>query len=181
MDLRKKKHVWQAPILRVVASFESGHNGCARCSGRRASKEHNLATKYPEQVKEFWHEKRNEFRPYTVTPGCDRLAWWHCPKSPEHVWQSPISQVTKNWSRGGRGCPFCTGARVAPSERLFVLYPELAKYWHPSRNLLNPLDIGARGRRIIWWRCPKSHTWQEQLRTILRHCDNGTTVCPRCR
>lgn len=41
-----------------------------------------------------------------------------------------------------------------------VLYPALAREWHPTKNGdLKPTDVTAGSRKMIWWRCSLGHDW----------------------
>jgi endogenous inhibitor of DNA gyrase (YacG/DUF329 family) len=131
----------------------------------------------------MWHPSRNViFEAIEVTPGSAKIAWWQCPKSSAHEWRSPICQITKAWKTGNSGCPFCSGKRVAQDETLSAKHPELVKYFERSRNLpLKPSKISDRGYRLIWWRCPKQHLWQEEVGYVVRRWERGKVICPECR
>lgn len=61
-------HEWEA---RVYSRARNGSN-CPYCLGRKATKDNNLAIKYPELAKE-WHSTRNEgLTSYDVTLGSDK-------------------------------------------------------------------------------------------------------------
>jgi len=59
---------------------------------------------------------------------------------------------------------------------LFVMYPEIAKQWHPNKNLsIKPDMVKPKSNKKFWWICEKGHEWQ----TIV----NGRTRgegCPFC-
>jgi hypothetical protein len=98
--LCKKKHEWQTAI-----KHRKNGSGCPCCSGRTASKENNLQTKFP-KIAEEWHPRRNkDLTPKDVTPGSNKKAWWICKKG--HEWDALIYSRVQ-----GNGCPFCAGKRV---------------------------------------------------------------------
>jgi hypothetical protein len=66
-----------------------------------------------------------------------------------------------------------------PSEfyNLYVLKPELARQWHPTKNgSLGPKDVTPGSRREVWWLCGKGHWW------LARVCDRTRGMqCTFCR
>jgi len=87
-------HEWEAKV-----NDRKNRKGCPYCSGKRASREYNLAVRYPELVKD-WHPLKNELTPYDVTPGSGRKIWWKCNLG--HEWDEVIRYRVR-----GRGCPHC--------------------------------------------------------------------------
>jgi uncharacterized Zn-finger protein len=60
---------------------------------------------------------------------------------------------------------------------LKVVFPELAKEWHPLKNdILTPGDVPPRAFLHAWWKCRKGHEW---VATVLDR-SNGAG-CPYCR
>ncbi len=180
---RSADHVWEVEVYHVVRAYLNGHTGCPYCAGRRIGKDNNLAAKYPDRVKELWHRIRNaDLKPTEVTPGTERVVWWQCPKSKTHEWKSGIGSMTKAWRNGNSGCPFCSGHRVAAGENLAAKHPELLRYWHRSLNLpLKPTKVGDRGYKLIWWRCPELHVWQEEVGYVAQRFMNGKPICRVCQ
>jgi hypothetical protein len=66
-----------------------------------------------------------------------------------------------------------------PSEsyNLYVLRPDLAREWHPTKNGgLGPKDVTPGSRRQAWWLCEKGHWWQARI------CDRSRGMkCTFCR
>lgn len=66
-----------------------------------------------------------------------------------------------------------------PSEsyNLYVLRPDLAREWHPTKNGgLGPKDVTPGSRRQVWWLCEKGHWWQARV------CDRSRGMkCTFCR
>lgn len=179
---RSENHVWKVEVSKVVKAHLNGHTGCPYRAGRRISRDKNLSAKFPERVKQQWHRTRNgEFKPNEVVPGSVTVVWWRCPRSPAHEWKAAVCSVTKAWKSGNSGCPFCVGRRVAPGESLAALHPELLNYWHRSRNLpLKPTKISDRGYKLIWWRCPKLHVWEEEVGYVVKRFVRGRPICRNC-
>lgn len=180
---RSAIHVWQAEISHVVTAFKNGNSGCPFCANRRVCKDNNLAAKYPTQVEQMWHRSRNgQLEASEVAAGSTKVVWWQCPKSVDHEWSSPICQITKSWKEGNTGCSFCLGRKVAPGESLAAKHPNLVKYFDRPRNLpIKPSKISDRGYRLIWWRCPKLHIWEEGVSYVVRRWQEGKIICPQCR
>jgi len=58
-----------------------------------------------------------------------------------------------------------------PSEsyNLYVLRPDLAKEWHPTKNgSLGPRDVTPGSSRKVWWLCDKGHWWLAAIRDRVR-------------
>jgi len=97
--LCEKEHEWEAEI-----KSRTNGAGCTFCSGRRASKEINLAVLNPKLAKEWHPTKNGNLTPYDVTLGCGQKVWWRCEKG--HEWEAQINSRNR-----GRGCRFCARQR----------------------------------------------------------------------
>ena len=70
-------------------------------------------------------------------------------------------------------------AKLTDKNRLSLIYPDIAKQWHPTKNGdLKPEDF-TRGSEVkVWWKCSKGddHEWESNInnRTL------GGTGCPFC-
>lgn len=159
------KHVWwrcpKAPDhewrTRVYRRWVQGR-GCPMCVGQRVVPSTSLATLRPDIARQ-WHPDRNgALTPRDVVPGSNKRVWWKCSEGPDHEWATTIK------SRAGRetGCPVCSGRVIVPSASLAVLHPEIAVWWHPTRNgTLTPIDVSPRCSLSVWWLCPRGsdHEW----------------------
>ena len=146
---------------------------CAYCAGKKASKENNLETLFPEIAKEWHPSKNNDLSPNQVTHGSTKKVWWLC--SEAHSYESPISRRTGRYKSG---CPFCAGKKASEENNLEALFPEIAKEWHPTKNQgLNPNDVTYGSHKKVWWLCPKNHSYQSQVRGRTGKHQNG---CPQC-
>lgn len=55
-------------------------------------------------------------------------------------------------------------------------YPELAKMWHPTKNLdLKPEHVTGKSNLVVWWQCPEGHEWRTQVYHIA-----AGRGCPYC-
>ncbi len=65
---------------------------------------------------------------------------------------------------------------VSSTYNLKVLYPEIAKQWHPDKNgSLTPEKVTPGSRRRVWWICARGHEWKTKI--IIRKKGCG---CPKC-
>lgn len=121
-----------------------------------------------------WHPSKNgSLTPGDVTPNAGKKVWWKCPKGVDHEWHAIIANRNR-----GSGCPICSNQRVAVSNSLGAVNPELAKEWHPSKNgALTPYDVLPSAARKVWWQCAvkPNHEWEAKLNNRA----NGKG-CPYC-
>lgn len=103
-------HVWEAQI-RHRAKLNLG---CPYCSNHRLSKSNNLASAFPELLKE-WHPTLNEeINPKKIISGSKQVVWWQCKHG--HVWKATCDSRTS----GGTNCPQCTNQTSAPEIRILT-------------------------------------------------------------
>ena len=164
----EKGHRWQV----AVNNRTSSRTDCPYCSGRAAwAGETDLASRFPELVKE-WHPTKNlPLTPERVLPGSEKKVWWRC--SLGHEWQAEIRSRVD-----GCGCPVCVNRAVARGVNdLASQFPELAQEWHPTKNsTLRPWEVTFGAKRKVWWRCEKGHEWSASVQS--RTLDG--TGCPVC-
>jgi len=164
----KNNHEWQDTIGH--RSNENSHRGCPYCSGRRTTFENNLAIKRPDLIKE-WDFNKNTMDPKKVALHSGKKAFWKCHKG--HKWDARISSRTCD----GFGCPYCSGNKVSNDNNLYLLYPELASEWHPTKNgNLNSTDVSKGSEKKVWWKCNKGHEWKANISSRVR----GNN-CPYCK
>ena len=77
------------------------NSNCPKCSGRDATKESNLKTRYPEIAKE-WDYDRNKLNPEEIMPGNPNKFWWRCSDKNHSYDASPDSRIYSKTS-----CPHC--------------------------------------------------------------------------
>ncbi len=147
-------HEWQAKIDERVRGY-----GCPFCSGHRASAARNLAVLHPEIAREWHPTKNGALRPDQILPHSNRKAWWRCPSGHDYD-AKPNARVK------GDGCPYCSGHRVAPERALAVIFPDLAREWHPTKNgALTPRDVTMSSSKRVFWKCRQGpdHEWQTSV------------------
>ena len=149
-------HEWEAKIHE-----RSKGRGCPFCAGKKISKNNNLLLLHPELAKEWHPTKNGNLQPSDFTTGSSKKVWWKCPKGNDHEWEAYIKVRSK-----GHGCPFCCGKKVSKDNNLLVLYPELSKEWHPTKNgSLQPSDFTSGSGKKVWWKCSKcdDHEWEARI------------------
>jgi hypothetical protein len=163
----EKGHEWQQQIDKRTVRGQ----GCPYCSGRNPTPENNLLLKYPDIAKE-WHPTKNGcLTAKDFTPKSSKKAWWVCPHSSLHEWESSICNRVN-----GNGCPFCTGKKVCLDNNLLFLFPEISKEWHPTKNgNLTPKDVVPGSGKKVWWQCKNGHEWETRIASKSRG-----SGCPYC-
>lgn len=178
-DLTKfntKKIWWCCPkkhsYLTSCASRVNGTN-CPYCSGRLACIENCLASVAPEVAKEWHPIKNTKLTPWDVTSRTATKYWWLCKYN--HSYMASVFDRTRK--EGATGCPYCSGRKVCDDNSLAILYPKIAKEWHPTKNgKLTPYDVTKGSNKNVWWMCSKKHTYNQQISS--RTLQNQS--CPYC-
>lgn len=163
---KDKRHEWQAQ----VRDRTLGH-GCPFCSGRYTLREESFGALFPALVKQLHPSKNPDFDPFATAPLSNKKVFWVCSKQPDHVWESRLSGRTES----DAGCPICrqTASSLANAA------PDLAKEWHPKKNLPHTTETVSTGSRLkAWWQCKTNplHVWDAQVRMRV----DARTGCPIC-
>jgi len=134
----------------------------------------NLLEKHPDVAK-FWHPTKNgNLTPEDVLSQSHQKVWWRCRINPKHEFIQRIAYQIKS-----KKCPICSGKKLGTDNSLLTLYPEVAKYWHPTKNGdLTPDKVRPGNSTLVWWQCPdvEDHIYQTQIRIRVRY----QTTCPIC-
>jgi hypothetical protein len=77
--------------------------GCPFCSNKKANKDNNLLSKFPDLCAE-WDYEKNKKRPDEFLPGSRARVWWKCING--HGWQAWITDRA-NLKTGGTKCTQC--------------------------------------------------------------------------
>ena len=173
----RKKVWWLCPKGHSYASVignrtkENKPTGCPYCSGNKISDENNLQAVYPEIAKDWHPTKNGELTPKQVTSKTNTRVWWLCPKG--HSYDSRINSRTASLTN----CPYCSGRRVGEDNNLLILFPEIAKEWHPTKNKeLTPKDVTSKSDKKVWWLCPKGHSHE----SVVKNRTLNKSMCPDC-
>lgn len=126
---------------------------------------------FPEIAKEWDSHKNLDEKPEFYTSGSNQKVWWLCREG--HSYQATIYDRTKQVKR--RGCPYCSGRKLSSKNSAIELYPELFKEWHPTKNLINKLDLSFGSHKKVWWKCQNGHEYEARI----NHRVSGSG-CPYC-
>ncbi len=150
-------------------------NNCPYCLGKKAGADNNLQVMFP-TIASQWHPIKNgTLMPTEVVAGSNKRVWWQCNAAPDHIWQASIDKRTL----AGRGCPFCgpSPIRASSTNNLAKRFPEIAKYWHPTRNGgLTPEEVLGSSYKAYWWLCDKGHHFSQKVNKVT----SKPWSCPYC-
>lgn len=119
-----------------------------------------------------WDAQANlPLTPETISYGSTKKVWWQCEKG--HRWQVTVNNRTSSHT----DCPYCSGRAAWPGETdLASRFPELAREWHPTKNLpLTPERVLPGSEKKVWWRCSYGHVWRATIHSRTDGC--GCPVC----
>jgi very-short-patch-repair endonuclease len=129
----------------------------------------SIAYTHPQFVEEFHPTKNGNLKPENIVSGSGLLVWWLCKKNNKcdcpHEWKAAIGDRCDR----NRGCPYCSipSKKICIHNSLSVLYPNIAKQWHPTKNgNRNSQEVGPGSNTKAWWLCDKTcsygcvHEWE---------------------
>lgn len=166
-------HSWKATVGNRTRPVSGG---CPFCRGYFASSTNNLKDfGRPIVVKQWDYERNFPLRPEEVPVGSGKSVWWRCEKGNDHLWKALIGDRS---SPSGTDCPCCAGRKLAVSNSLEKVFPQIAADWHPDRNgSLLPHKVLSGTHLKYWWRCKVAddHVWKAAVNSRT----NGRN-CPSC-
>lgn len=77
-----------------------------------------------------------------------------------------VFEQTPNSHTGGSKCCYCSSHRVHELNSLASKFPDIAKEWHPTKNLdKSPNDFMPFSEKHVWWKCSKNptHVWKGSI------------------
>ena len=75
-------------------------------------------------------------------------------------------------------CPACKKGYIKEGESLQDIFPEIAKWWHPTKNnSLKPSEVGSMSKRVVWWICENNHEWQQVVQDKVKSPNISCRVC----
>lgn len=130
----------------------------------------NLLKDNKELMKEYYFEKNKDVDLDNLNPFSSEKIWWKCKNG--HEWKAVVSSRSK-----GHGCPYCNNLKaLAGYNDLATVNPQLAKEWNYEKNGdLKPSDVLPGSQKMVWWKCPKGHEWEKQVKDR-----NSGLNCPYC-
>tara|TARA_B100001057_G_scaffold183258_1_gene183957 strand:+ start:317 stop:2287 length:1971 start_codon:yes stop_codon:yes gene_type:complete len=157
-------HEWKAAIKTIVNNSKDRSTfGCPFCGGKEVSKNNNLKVKFPKISKQWHPNKNDDLRPEDFSIFANKEVWWQCTINNKHEWKMKIITRTKHL-KDFPSCKFCK----IEKNSLFSNYPNISKYWHPTKNReLSPKNITFGSHKIVWWQCTKNrnHQWQNEIKS----------------
>ena len=147
--------------------------GCPGCAGKAVQAGYNdLATTHPELAALWDHEDNGELEPTNVSAGNSKLKI-HLRCAQGHPFTRTPAKLVET---GGR-CQKCIGRILIPGTNdLATLRPDIAAWWHPTRNGdLTPSMVKTGSEVTVWWQCQDRHDFQE---TITYRCHQKKINCP---
>lgn len=128
----------------------------------------------PEIAEEWLYKENCGWGPEHVSRASGVRCWWEC-RSCKRPYKA---QVCNRTSGQRSACPYCASKRVCEENSFAVLYPHVAREWHPTKNKkFKVTDVMYASGKRAYWLCSKcNHTWECAIadRTIL---ESG---CPAC-
>jgi very-short-patch-repair endonuclease len=135
--------------------------------------EKSLLETHPLFAQEWDYDKNHPLTPENFSFGSANKIWWLCSKG--HSYERSLNRRTSQ----GTICPYCSGKRVGEDNNLLILFPEVAKEWHPTmNNKLKPKDFTSKSSKKVWWICSIGHSWDTTIYHRTRK--EKPTGCPYC-
>ena len=159
--------------FKMVVSDRAQGSGCPYCSGRFASSDNNLLNSFPDIASELHPIKNGVVNIENILPHSNKIFWWICSKG--HEWETSVNSRT---GTNGHGCPYCAGNLPTADYNLALVFPEVAKWWHPTKNgTVKCEDMLPKSNQKVWWLCSKGHEYETAINNRVRSVDGG---CPYC-
>jgi len=133
-----------------------------------------IKNRNPELLKEWDLERNIEqgLNIETLSYGSNKEAWWICLKC-----TSNYSMKISNRTMKKHKCPYCRGLRVNNTNSLHSCSPNIAKEWHPVKNLsVTTKNVTNSSSKKAWWIGSCGHEWQSIISNRTKQ-DKG---CPYC-
>lgn len=137
---------------------------CKACSAKLSAKTRSVAKKGKSfgdsngHLLKYWdYEKNKEHDPFKLKPSSSEIIYWRCKNG--HSFKQAI--YSTNY---GKWCKYCANKAVSEDNCLANNYPEIAKEWHPTRNLnLTPNEVISGSGTKVWWLCDCGHEWRASV------------------
>ena len=179
-NYRAGSHVevyWKCPkcknsFKREIRAMIDKNGKCPICLKQKIVPGINdFATNHPYLLKELDYEKNVGINPKEINQNNDRHVWWKCAKG--HSYQQTIYARTKM----KQGCPYCSGIYAIKGENdLLTTNPEIKQFWDYEKNEDKPEDFKAGSHKLVWWKCPKGHSYQKGIREQIKY---GCSMCKK--
>ena len=161
-----KRVIWRCPFCGhewPASIFNRAIKGtrCPVCTGRVVvAGKNDLASQRPDIAVEWNYKKNKGLLPNQVAVHAGKKVWWI--DSFGHEWEARICDRTKD--KNPTGCPYCAGKKVLIGfNDLASLRPDIAKDWHPSKNIFKPEEVTAFSHSKVWWICEFGHEYEARI------------------
>lgn len=168
---------WQA----IIRNRYYGDD-CPYLTGHQVCKGFNdLETTHPEVAK-LWHPTKNKnLKATDVSFGSNIKVWWLLiftdPKTNKifhFEWERQICEQVKN-----NTCPYLLNQKIMIGfNDLASTNEKLSSQWHPTKNNINPTEIGEWSNKDVYWKCPYC---QKDFHRKIIHMSSCQNRCPHCR
>lgn len=155
-------HQWQASVVGRIRNAAPGCRSCTRKAPTPPPLGGSLEDLHPDIAAEVAPDLNDGRTGADFLPGSNWVIWWRCHRS--HTWSQSIEHRT-NRGHGCRECRKINGHYIPSPATLaesLASEPEIAAWWHPTRNgSVTPRDVGLGSFHRAWWLCPDcGHEWQ---------------------
>ena len=163
-------HEWEG----TMDTFTRGGR-CPFCRGLRTCPCDSAANQVID-LASYWHHSKNTISPYEISPNCNAKFWFKCSIAScgHHEWEGTMNNFT-----AGKRCPFCTNRKTCPCDSAANQIIDLVSYWHQSKNIVSPYEIGPSANIKVWFKCPVAmcnhHEWEAKISEF-----NTGNRCPFC-
>lgn len=102
---------------------------------------------------------------------------------PDTSWENHTKKASKTYFNSSQALFKLNMGRkqATPDYNLLVLYPNIAREFHPTKNHnVDPVRLTPSSFQKLWWKCEYcSKEWQARCADRTRNKGNGTR-CPKC-
>lgn len=154
---------WKCKICghEYLAKIEDKSRGKKQCIYHRS-----LGYLNQKLRKEWDYEKNGKLTPYDVLPNSGKKVWWKCKDG--HKWYAEIRSRNRNGKKhpNANGCPYCYNRMATENNCLQKTKPDLAKYWHPTKNgKSTPLNVVGGSHKKYFFKCfICGYEWKQDLK-----------------
>ena len=150
----ERGHDFQKNIY-VMTKLKS--NPCPECN--------SISVTHP-LIADEWHPTKNKgLTPKDVSKSSEKVVWWRCENG--HEYKKAVSYRTDPRNSLGSKCQQCDLAQNS----LQAKSPEIAKWWHVTRNnKLTAGEVKPTSRKEVWWQCPNGHEFKKMVQYMTGEC-----------
>ncbi|MFC3274925.1 zinc-ribbon domain-containing protein [Agromyces mediolanus] len=171
-----RKYHWKCDnghrFRRTIWVMQQTQGRCGICTGRTADEGVNtLDVTHPDLAPRL-HPTRNSLSASQIKHTSPRTMWWLCDEG--HAYQLPVIVRVKMTTAG---CGKCTNRHTIPGKNdIAEVAPHLVPEFDVEKNGITPDRVHAGTARVLWWVCPKGHSYPASARFRV-HRGTGCSVC----